>query len=254
MEHISQRFTWHYVPFTDIPLPFGGINASTVFNSLFVIALLLIVLRFSVRRFTRVPDRGQALAELLVELWDGLVTDTFDAGESAEQDKNRRLVPMLSALFLFILTSNAIAALPLPFIQEPTSDLNCTLALAVFSLSYATYCGFVYHGIRGSLREMAGPMWEMEGASFFSAAAGKASGLLFFSLHVGSIISRVISLSFRLFGNILGGAVIMAIVFLLTRGLYFPLLVNSFFVMFEAAVQAFVFSMLTLVYIAMAAQ
>ena len=257
MEHITQRFTWHYVPFTDVQLPLGGINVSTVVNTLLVVTFLLILLRFSLRRMSRTPGRAQALIELLVEMWDSVAADTLDTGEAENHDqenKIRRLVPLLSAMFLFILTCNAIAALPLPFIQEPTTDPNCTFALGIFSLAYATYCGFVYRGIRGSLREMAGPMWEMEGASFVGAAAGKATGLLFFPLHITSILARVMSLSFRLFGNIMGGAVIMAVVFLLTRGLVFPLLVNSFFIMFEAAVQAFVFTMLTLVYTAVAIQ
>jgi len=101
---------------------------------------------------------------------------------------------------------------------------------------------------------MAGPLWESEGAAWWVSAAGKSSALLFFPIHVIGDVSRMLSVSFRLFGNILGGATIIAVIFMLARGLFFPLVMDSFFLVFEAAVQAYVFTMLTLVYIAVATQ
>ncbi|HUW60979.1 MAG TPA: FoF1 ATP synthase subunit a [Candidatus Bathyarchaeia archaeon] len=255
MEHLIERFTWHYVPFTDYRIPLGGINMSTIVNTLLVMALLLGVLRALTRRMLPAPGRGQALAELLVESWDRMYAVTFDeVGDPHYEEKRRRLVPLLSALFIFILISNAIVALPVPFVQEPTSDLNCTLALGFFSLSCATVYGIRYKGVRGTLKEMAGPLWQTESAAWWASAAGKASALLFFPIHVIGEVSRMLSISFRLFGNILGGATIIAVIFLLVRGLFVPLIMDSFFLAFEAAVQAYVFSMLTLVYVAVATE
>jgi len=253
MEHVIERFTWHYVPFTDYRIPFGGVNASTVLNSLLVIALLLALLWVWARRLSLVPGRGQMLVELLVESWDGLVASTFNAATDPDfEDKRTRFVPLLSALFVYILFSNAIAVLPVPFIQEPTGDLNCTFGLGLFSISCAIFYGLYYSGLKGTLSEMAGPFWETEGATGLAAIAGKASVFLFFPIHVMGDISKLLSLSFRLFGNIVGGATIMAVIFMLARGLFFPLGLSAFFIGFEAAVQAFVFTMLTLVYIAVA--
>ncbi|MCX5771834.1 MAG: F0F1 ATP synthase subunit A [Candidatus Hydrogenedentes bacterium] len=255
MEHLIERFTWHYVPFTDYRIPLGGVNVSTIVNTLLVMALLLGLLRALTRRKSPAPGRGQALVELLVEGWDKMYSVTFNEAEDPHyEEKRRRLVPYLSALFIFILISNAIVALPVPFVQEPTSDLNCTLALGFLSITCATIYGFHYKGVRGTLKDMAGPLWESEGAAWWASAAGKASALLFFPIHVIGEISRMLSVSFRLFGNILGGATIIAVIFLLARGLFFPLILDSFFLAFEAAIQAYVFSMLTLVYIAVATE
>ena len=254
MEHLIERFTWHYVPFTDYAIPLGGINMSTVFNTLLTMAVLLGVLRALVRRLSPVPGRGQAMVELLVESWDSMFAVTFDeAADPDYADKRTRFVPLLSALFAYLLVANAIVALPAPFIQEPTADLNCTLAMSFFSLSYATFYGFYYRGVGGALKEMAGPLWDAKRAGWKSAA-GKASALLFFPISVIGEISRMLSLSFRLFGNMLGGATVMAVLFLLVRGLFLPLVLNSFFLAFEAVIQAYVFSMLTLVYIAAASR
>jgi F-type H+-transporting ATPase subunit a len=255
MEHLIQRFTWHYVPFTDCAIPFGGINMSTILNTVLVMSVLLGALWASVRRLSPVPGRGQAMVELLVETWDRSFAATFDEAEDPDYaDKRMRFVPLISALFVYLLVANAIVALPLPFIQEPTADLNCTLAMGFFSLSYATFYGFYYRGVGGALKEMAGPLWESEGSSRWKSAVGKCSALLFFPLHVTGEISRMLSLSFRLFGNMLGGATIMAVLFLLVRGLFLPIALNTFFVAFDALIQAYVFSILTLVYIAVASR
>lgn len=253
MEHVIERFTWHYVPFTDYRIPFGGINMSTVVNTLLVVAVLLVVLWYWVRRFSLVPGRGQMVVELLVGFWDQMVSDTFNpATDPLYEEKRHRFVPFLSPLFAYILLGNLAGALPVPFIQEPTSDLNCTLALGVYCMTYATFYGFYYSGWKGVLSEAAGPFWETKGARGAAAVAGKASALLFFPIHVMGDLSKLLSLSFRLFGNIVGGATIMAVAFMLLRGLYLVVGLEAFFIGFEAIIQAFVFAMLTLAYTAVA--
>jgi len=255
MENLIERFTWHYLPFTDYAIPFGGINMSTILNTLLVMAVLLGVLRALVRRLSPVPGRGQAMVELLVETWDRTLAVTLDEATDPDYaDKRTRFVPLLSAVFAYLLVCNAIVAMPVPFVQEPTADLNCTLAMGFFSLSYATFYGFYYRGVGGALKEMAGPMWESKGSRKWKSAVGKASALLFFPLYVIGEISRMLSLSFRLFGNMLGGATIMAVIFLLARGLFLPMVFNTVFLAFDALIQAYVFSMLTLVYIAAASR
>jgi F-type H+-transporting ATPase subunit a len=101
---------------------------------------------------------------------------------------------------------------------------------------------------------MAGPLWESESSTWWASVVGKSSALLFFPIHVIGEVSRMLSISFRLFGNILGGATIMAMIFMLARGLFLPLVMDSFFLAFEAVIQAYVFTMLTLVYVAVATE
>jgi F-type H+-transporting ATPase subunit a len=68
-------------------------------------------------------------------------------------------------------------------------------------------------------------------------------------LNVIGELAKVVSISFRLFGNIMGGSIIVLVVSYLTYSILLPPFLNAFFVIFIGAIQAFVFTMLTLVYI-----
>lgn len=248
MEEIGQRLIWHYVPFTDIPIPMGGINILTVGNTVLVMLVLWLLFWLGARKFAWVPGRAQLLVETYVGAFDSMVTETLQLHTKAE---NRHFFPLIAALFAFILLCNGIPLLPLPHIEEPTSDLNCTLALGMMVVFYSLYCGFKAHGIKGKLAEMCGPFWHHEGQFTMAALPGKAIGLgFFFPLAIIENLSRMMSISCRLFGNITGAAIIMTVVTSLTFGVVVPLGLDAFFLVFESAVQAFVFSMLTLIYIA----
>ena len=248
MEHIGERVIWHYVPFTDIRIPMGGLNIITVASTFLVMLLLWVALRLAVRKFAWVPGRAQLLVELYVTGFDSMVSSTL---ELKTREANRHFFPLIAALFIFILLCNGIVLLPLPHLEEPTSDLNCTLALGMMSVLYSVYCGFRAHGVFGHLSEMCGPFWHHEGKLSFVAVLGKVLGLgFFFPLHIVETLSRMLSISCRLFGNITGAAIVLTVLSSLTYGLVIPLGLDAFLLVFEAAVQAFVFSMLTLIYIA----
>ena len=252
MEHIGERLVWHYVPFTDIPIPLGGVNIITVSSTLLVMIILWAALRLAVRRFAWIPGRVQLLVELYLTGFDMMVSSTL---ELKTREANRHFLPLIASLFIFILLCNGIVLLPLPHIEEPTSDLNCTLALGMMSVLYSIYCGFRAQGIRGHLAEMCGPFWHHHGKLTLGALGGKIIGLGFFlPLHVVENVSRMMSISCRLFGNITGAAIVLTVLTALTYGLAIPLGLYAFLLVFEAAVQAFVFSMLTLMYIATSIQ
>jgi len=229
----------------------GGLNTHTVMSTLLVIAVLWVFLFWAARRIQRIPGRGQMALELLISAWEGLVASLLD---ERPQDDRRRILPIVMCLFLFVMVSNAIVFFPFYGVEEPTSDLNLTLGLAVMSLTYATYSGFRVRGVGGYLEEMCGPMFHQHDAKGMALVMGKLSGVAFFPLHTLGELSKIVSLSFRLFGNILGAAVIMTVIFALTYGTLTPLPMYGFFLIFEAFVQAFVFSMLTLIYTAVAIQ
>lgn len=250
MEHIGDRLIWYYIPFTDVEIPWGGVNVLTVFNTLVVILTLLAVFRLGVRRGTVTdPSRGQVLVEQFVSLFDGLVSSSL---ELETPRANRRFLPLIASLFVFLLLSNFMGFWPASFFEEPTADINCTLGLGLMAMTIATYCGVRAKGAFGYFTELLGPMWSQEGARGAAWFMGKLSALFFFPLNIIGEMAKVVSISFRLFGNIIGGSIIIIVVSTLVFNVVLPVGLDLFFVFFVGTVQAFVFTMLTLTYIAVA--
>ncbi len=250
MEEIGEIARWHYLPFTDIPIPMGGVNVITVMNTLVVMAVLWGLLYLATRRLTAVPGRGQLLLESVLTGFQGLIDSTMSF---EPLEKRKHFLPLIAGLFLYICVSNAVLIIPLPHIEKPTSDLNDTLALGIISITYATYCGLKAKGLKVYVTEMMGPMFHAHG-SLSAVIIGKLSALFFFPLRLSEEFSRLVSISCRLFGNIMGGAIVIIVVSTLTYYILFPQFLYAFFLVFEAALQAFVFSMLTLMYITGALQ
>lgn len=149
----------------------------------------------------------------------------------------------IASIFCFILLCNLISLIP--FLEEPTSDFNTTLALGLCSFVYVQASNIRAHGVGGYLKEFIEPVFLM------------------FPLHVVGLLANIVSISFRLFGNILGGFIISNLyVGSLLSGRWFTeilgimtglnIIVTLFFTIFEGFIQAFVFSMLSLTYISIA--
>jgi F-type H+-transporting ATPase subunit a len=252
MERIGEREIWYYIPFTDIPFgvgPFVGLNILTVFNTFLVMFLLWGLLYWATRRRSMVPSKGQAMVEMVMKAFDDLVNSALELPTKAE---NRKFFPLILSLFVFLILSNFMGFIPSRLFEEPTADINTTLALGIMSMAIAVYCGVKVKGAWGFFEELLGPMWKQEGAKGGAMIAGKLSALFFFPLNFIGEIAKVISISFRIFGNILGGAIIIVVVSSLTYFTLIPIPLDFFFVFFVGTVQAFVFTMLTLTYIAVA--
>lgn len=250
METIGDRLVWYYVPFTDIPLPLGGVNVLTVFNTLVAMAVLWALLWLGVRKFAKVPGRGQVLVEMIVGAFDGLVESALEL-ETREQ--NRRFFPLIITLFLLLLACNYVGVLPTAYFTEPTGDINTTLPLGIMGMTIATLCAIRVKGMGGYLAELCGPMFiPEEGAGTGAKIAGKLSALFFLPLNIAGELSKIVSISFRLFGNMIGGSIIIIVVSTLTYNLFVPIGLDGFFIFFQGAIQAFVFTMLTLTYVAVA--
>ena len=249
MDHIGERLIWHYIPFTEIAIPLGGLNGLTIFNTLVVMAILWGLLWLGARKLALVPGRGQMAVELIVGAFDNLVSSSL---ELDTREENRKFFPLITSLFIFLLLSNFMSFLPTHYFEEPTADINTTLALGIMGLAIATYCGVKAKGARGYFEELLGPMWHQEGAGAGAMIAGKLSALFFFPLNVIGELAKIVSISFRLFGNIIGGGIIIIVVSHLVYHMVFPIGLDLFFVFFVGTIQAFVFTMLTLTYIAVA--
>ncbi len=249
MERIGERLIWHYLPFTGIEIPGGGVNVLTIFNTLVVMALLWGAMGYASRNLSRVPGRAQVALEQFVTLFDGLVSSSLELPTRRE---NRKFLPLIASMFAFLCLANFMGFIPTHYFEEPTADINCTLALGFMAIIIATYCGVKAKGALEFFSELLGPMWHQEGATGGALIAGKLSALFFFPLNVIGEMAKVVSISFRLFGNIVGGSIIIVVVSTLVFNTFLPIGLDLFFIFFVGTVQAFVFTMLTLTYIAVA--
>jgi len=197
-------------------------NSETLIMSWIVMGLIILFGIMATRKASFLPGAWQVIAELLLAAFTGLVEDALD-------DRNRKYFPLIITLFLFLWLSNILGIIP--GLSEPTRDLNTTLGYGILGFIVSHYAGIQTKGLKTYVSEYFHPM-------FFMAP-----------LNVIGELSKVVSISFRLFGNIMGGAIIISVVSHLVYNLVLPPVLNAFFGLFVGTIQAFVFTMLTLVYI-----
>jgi F-type H+-transporting ATPase subunit a len=189
-----------------------------------VIIGLLVFGYFATKNRQLVPGPLQTIGETFVFQFYALTEDAL--GEKMAKTYG----PLIIATFMFVLMCNWIGLIP--HMHEPTNDLNTPLSLGLMGFVIAHYAGIRAKGFKRYLKDYFEPI-------FFMAP-----------LNIIGELSKVISISFRLFGNIMGGTIIILVVSHLVFSLVLPPFLNAFFVIFIGAIQAFVFTMLTLVYIA----
>lgn len=244
------------------------ITNSNLTMTIVMVAIIIFFITI-VRKLTVIPGRRQAVAEMAVEGLLGFTTTT--AGSRALA---RRIFPLAATLFIFILCANYSGLLPgigsiyikkdvlvdttraaslkpeekerlitkedgkqyihdeeVPIFRSPNADLNMTLAMALIVVVLVQYMGIRAHGPGGYLKEL-----------FTPAFLGP--------IHIIGELSRIISLSFRLFGNIFGGEVLVTMMYALTF-----VVVPTVFLGLEllfGLIQALIFTILTIIYIQLA--
>lgn len=169
------------------------------------------------------PGPFQALGELLVDQLYQLAEDALDKELAVKYG------PMICALFMFLVVSNWLGIIP--HLEEPTKDLNTPLSLGVMGFVIAHAAGIRSKGFGNYIKEYMEPI-------FFMAP-----------LNIIGELAKIVSISFRLFGNIMGGSIIILVVSYLTYSVLLPPFLYAFFGLFVGTIQAFVFTMLTVVYI-----
>lgn len=199
-------------------------NLDIIVLTWIVITGLLVFGYLASRNRQLIPGPIQTIGETFVFQFYSLTEDAL--GERL----GRKYGPLIIALFMFLLLCNWLGVFP--HLGEPTSDLNTTLAMGIMGFVLAHYVGIREKGIKAYLKAYCEPIFFM------------------IPLNVIGELSKVISISFRLFGNIMGGDIIVIVVTYLTFSLILPPFLLGFFFIFIGAIQAFVFTMLTLVYIA----
>lgn len=202
------------------------IFTETMRNQLIVSALLIIlalIVNVKSKKFTDKPSGFQNAVELGVEMFQNLVYDTVGP-------KNAYYGNWYFTVFLFVIVSNYVGLLGL---RAPTADLATTLALALVTFVLIHFTGIT----------------RQKGAYF----KGYTDPLVIFTpVNILSAFSTPISLSFRLFGNILGGTIIMGMLYAALPkflSVVIPVPFHMYFDLFSGAIQAVIFTMLGLLFI-----
>ena len=194
-----------------------------------VLIVLLLLIGFGIaanmamKRANEVPTGFQNVVELIVEKLDGMVDSTM--GKNGKNFRN-----YIGTIFIFIIISNFSGLFGL---RPPTADYGTTLPLGVLSFTLIFVCKLRYQKVSGFLKGLCSP-W------FFWAP-----------INVIGDVAVPISLSLRLFANILSGTVMMALIYgLLSKVAFFwPAALHVYFDLFSGAIQTYVFCMLTMTYI-----
>lgn len=256
----------------------GPLNVTNSFLTMLMVMVFTLLLgTWIARRATLKPHGyGQFIFEGFVDFMLGIVENT--AGKRV----GRRIWPLIGSLFVFIILSNYSGLLPgvgtigvyheeeedlsaqvayvaqpdaqgpaiaqedeghhevlVPLFRSPSADLNMTLAMAILAIGIVQVAGIMAHGVGGRIKHMADPWW-------------------IFPLELIAEVSRIVSLSFRLFGNVFAGEVLVAVMVGIAAATWFAiatLAVPTVFLFLEVLfgfVQALVFALLTLIYLALA--
>lgn len=232
-----------------------GFPITNTFLMTIVISLLIVISSFLLQRKIKIIPRGlQNLVEWTLE---GLL-DLMD-GVTGSRHQTRQFFPIVATVFIFVLLSNWIEIVPglgtigvkhfhegkegiIPFIRSNSADLNMTLALSLVVVFLVQFMGIKALGAKKySGKFLVSPFKK-------PYIIGTFVGLL----EIISEFAKIISFSFRLFGNIFAGEVLLTVALVLVPYLLpLPFLFLEIFVGF---IQALVFSMLTLVFMKMAAE
>ena len=215
--------------------------SNTIFTMWIVMAIVLVVSILMVRGSKLIPGRAQNVFEWFYEFLS-------DFGIGIAGAAAKPYVPLFAAFFLLILFSNWSGLVPpvgrIHQLRAPTSDVNVTLGLALVSFIYFEFEGFRKLGFRGYAGKFF-PLYEFKNG----IAAG---GIALFVGLVELMLEFVkpITLSMRLFGNIYGGEVALGVIMALTLA-FVPVGLLGLEVMLNA-IQALIFSILTLMFIVLA--
>ncbi|PYV33779.1 MAG: ATP synthase F0 subunit A [Acidobacteria bacterium] len=204
-----------------------------------LVVAAIITLALIVRSRLSVENPG-----ILQHIVEEIVKFTQDTAEEIIGHGSERYVPMLATLFIFVLVCNLLTLVPalgvpnsaLQIEVSPTGWIQATLGLAVAAFLYYNFHGLRHHGVAGYLKHLCGPMLGL--------------AILMFPIEVVGNFGRLLSLSVRLYANMLVGGILERIF-----GGLVPILVPVVFMalhMFVSLLQAYIFMLLPAIYISMA--
>lgn len=196
-----------------------------VIYSWFAILLLIILAVLATRKIGMIPTKGQNFFEIIISGMEEFMVDI--TGE-----EGRWFFPIIATIFIYIATCNLMGLVPGFF--PPTASINTTVSCAIPVFLFTHYIGIKYHGIK-YIKHFLGPVWWLIP--------------IILPIEIIGHMARILSLSFRLFGNMTGHELVLAILFMLAGAFFAPLPIMAMGI-FVAFVQAFVFFLLSVMYFA----
>mgnify|MGYP000915482227 CR=1 FL=1 len=212
-----------------IPIP------ETVVVTWLIMAVFTIVAIIVTRNFEKIPRGVQNVVEMLVETLNGFVIQTMG-------EKQRNFIPYMGTIFMFLLVGNLIGLVGL---RPPTADVNTTFALSISTFVLIHFNSIRHNGIVEYIKGYFDPFPFL------------------FPINLLGELATPISLGFRLFGNVVGGVIIMSLMYtglaalsgmlglasvpIFQAGL--PAVFHLYFDLFSGVLQSFIFVMLSMVFI-----
>ncbi len=193
--------------------------------SLIVAVIIILFFGLSSRKLKPVPSKLQSFLEIVIETFEGLLVDTIG-------EKGKKYLPMIATVGIFILISNLLGLIP--GFMAPTSKLNVTAGCALTVFVYYHWQGIRSQGLLKYLKHFMGPIPLL--------------APLMIPIEVISHFSRPVSLSIRLFGNIFAEELLIVIIASIIP--FFLPLPFMAVAIFTSIIQAFVFVLLSCIYIA----
>ena len=191
----------------------------------FVILLLIIFAVLATRKIEMIPTKAQNFFEIVISGMEEFMVDI--TGE-----EGRWFFPIIATIFIYIATCNLLGLVP--GFYPPTASINTTASCAIPVFLFTHFIGIKYHGIK-YVKHFLGPVWWLIP--------------IILPIELIGHLARILSLSFRLFGNITGHELVLAILFMLAGAFFAPLPIMAMGI-FVAFVQAFVFFLLSIMYFA----
>jgi F-type H+-transporting ATPase subunit a len=189
-----------------------------------VMLFLILVPKLTLGKMEMIPGKGQNFWEVIIGGLEGFMA------ENMGEEGARLMFPMLATFALYILVSNLIGLMP--GFMSPTSNINITLGCTLIVFTTTHILGVKFHGVK-YIKHFMGPIpWLIP---------------LMFPIELISHLARILSLSIRLFGNIMAKETLLAILFILAGAFFAPLPI-LFLGVFVSLVQALVFLLLSILY------
>lgn len=198
-----------------------------IFHLCLVAIIVLLFAKMATKSMQLVPRSFQNITEAYLNFVENMGAETF-----GRRDLARKYLPLVATIGFVVFFSNMLGMIP--GFESPTASLNLTLTLALCVFFYYHFEGIKAHGLFKYIAHFAGP--------------SKFLAPIMFPVEIISHLSRIISLSFRLFGNIKGDDLFLLV--MLTLAPWIIPLVPYALLGFMGILQAFIFMILSYVYLA----
>ena len=206
-------FGKEYLPITD-----------TLIVGWIAVVLILVLAKYLTSNLTMRPDGKQNVAEAIVEM-------IYKQIEPMLPGEGWKFLPFIATLFIYVGVSNLLGLVP--GLASPSGDLNTTLGLAIVVFLVSQYEGMKEFGVWGYIKGFAEPV------------------IFLLPINLVSELAKPISHSFRLFGNVVGGGIIITLIYQAAPALV-PVPLHAWFDFFVGLIQAFIFGMVAIAYISVA--